>query len=225
MLRYCLTFVKAIICLVLLLTSCSGQGTRDTKRIIIQNQEAINMNMNDTTATATFGAGCFWCVEAVYLAIDGVTAVKSGYCGGQTKNPTYKEVCAGNTGHAEVCQITFDPRKVSYAQLLEVFFGVHDPTTLNRQGNDVGTQYRSVIFYHSDNQKKVAEQALNAAKSSGNWEDDVVTELATFTEFYPAEDYHDNYFALNGEQPYCQMVVRPKVEKFKKTFHELLRNQ
>lgn len=183
------------------------------------------MKTSDTTGTATFGAGCFWCVEAVYLAIDGVTAVKSGYCGGQTKNPTYKEVCSGNTGHAEVCQITFDPRKVSYVQLLEVFFGVHDPTTLNRQGNDIGTQYRSVIFYHSDDQKNIAQQALDAAKSSGNWEDDVVTELAPYTQFYPAEDYHDNYFALNGEQPYCQMVVRPKVEKFKKTFHELLRHQ
>lgn len=183
------------------------------------------MSYSDTTEMATFGAGCFWCVEAVYLAIDGVTAVKSGYCGGQTKNPTYKEVCSGNTGHAEVCQIVFDPRKVTYAQLLEVFFGVHDPTTLNRQGNDIGTQYRSVIFYHSEAQEKTARHAIEAADISGNWEDKVVTELAPFNVFYAAEEYHDNYFALNGNQPYCQMVVRPKVEKFKKTFHDLLKSQ
>jgi peptide-methionine (S)-S-oxide reductase len=216
--------MKILISLSLLLGSCSGQDLRDNKRIVLPKQDVIHMSISDTTETATLGAGCFWCVEAVYLSLEGVTAVKSGYCGGQTKNPSYKEVCTGNTGHAEVCQITFDPRKISYSQLLEVFFGVHDPTTLNRQGNDVGTQYRSVIFYHSDAQKKIAEQALEAADSSGNWEDKVVTEIAPFTQFYPAEEYHDNYFALNGEQPYCQMVVRPKVEKFKKVFHELLKN-
>lgn len=217
--------MKILISIVLLIASCGNEGPRGNTRINIQNQEAVKMNVSDTTELATFGAGCFWCVEAVYLSIDGVTSVKSGYCGGQTKNPTYKEVCSGNTGHAEVCQITFDPRKISYPQLLEVFFGVHDPTTLNRQGNDIGTQYRSVIFHHSELQRSIALQAIEAARSSGNWQDEIVTELSPFNHFYPAEEYHDNYFALNGTQPYCQMVVRPKVEKFKKTFHDLLKNQ
>jgi peptide-methionine (S)-S-oxide reductase len=203
--------------------SCSGQSPHEVTRITIKNVEPQKMDVTDSIEQATLGAGCFWCVEAVYLAIEGVSNVKSGYCGGHTTHPTYKEVCQGNTGHAEVCQITFDPRKISYAQLLEVFFGVHDPTTLNRQGNDVGTQYRSVIFFHSPEQERIARAALKAAQSSGNWNDPVVTEIAPFTIFFPAEDYHDNYFALNGEQPYCQMVVRPKVEKFKKAFHDLLK--
>lgn len=217
--------MKILLSLVLLIASCGGESPQDNNRITIQNQEALEMTLSDTTELATFGAGCFWCVEAVYLSIDGVTAVKSGYCGGQTIHPTYKEVCSGNTGHAEVCQITYNPKKVSYAQLLEVFFGVHDPTTLNRQGNDIGTQYRSVIFHHSELQRNIALQAIEAARSSGNWKDEVVTELLPFTQFYPAEEYHDNYFALNGNQPYCQMVVRPKVDKFKKTFHDLLKHQ
>lgn len=187
--------------------------------------DSKNFGSSDTTELATLGAGCFWCVEAVYLSVDGVISVKSGYAGGQTMNPTYKEVCSGNTGHAEVCQISFDPRKVSYAQLLEVYFGIHDPTCLNRQGNDVGTQYRSVIFYHSIQQENIAKQAIAAAKASGNWEDEIVTEVSPYTAFFPAENYHDNYFALNGEQPYCQMVVRPKVDKFKKTFKDLLKSE
>ena len=216
--------MKTIVVIILLLASCHGQGSRNHQRINI-SQEENSMSFSDSTEIATFGAGCFWCVEAVYLAIEGVTAVKSGYCGGQTKNPTYKEVCSGNTGHAEVCQIVFDPRKVTYAQLLEVFFGVHDPTTLNRQGNDMGTQYRSVIFYHSEAQEKTARHAIEAADISGNWKDKVVTELAPINVFYAAEEYHDNYFTLNSNQPYCQMVVRPKVEKFKKTFHDLLKSQ
>lgn len=177
----------------------------------------------DSTEIATFGAGCFWCVEAVYQQVNGVLKVESGYAGGQIKNPSYKEVCTGRTGHAEVCQITFDPRIVSYNQLLEVFFGTHDPTTLNRQGGDVGTQYRSSIMYHSETQKASAELAVKAANESGNWSDPIVTEVVPFDTFYRAEDYHMDYFNLHGEQPYCQMVVRPKVEKFKKTFSEYLK--
>jgi peptide-methionine (S)-S-oxide reductase len=186
--------------------------------------ELPTMNTSiDSIEIATFGAGCFWCVEAVYQQVNGVIKVESGYAGGSIKNPSYKEVCSGRTGHAEVCQITFDPRIVSFNQLLEIFFGVHDPTTLNRQGGDVGTQYRSSIMFHSDAQKASAELAIKAANESGNWTDPVVTEVVPFDIFYRAEDYHMDYFNLHGEQPYCQMVVRPKVEKFKKTFSDYLK--
>lgn len=181
--------------------------------------------MNDTIETATFGAGCFWCVEAIFLGVKGVSKVESGYSGGQIKNPSYKEVCNGTTGHAEVCQVTFDPRVVSFAQLLEVFFETHDPTTLNRQGADVGTQYRSAIYYHSDSQKQQSELAIKAANESGNWSDPIVTEVTAFDVFYKAEDYHQDYFALHGTQPYCQMVIRPKVDKFKKKFGDLMKAQ
>ena len=179
----------------------------------------------DTTETATFGAGCFWCVEAVYQQLEGVISVKSGYSGGEVKNPSYKEVCTGRTGHAEVCQIVFNPQVISYAQLLEVLFGVHDPTTLNRQGADEGTQYRSAIFYHSPEQERLAKLAIQAANESGVWKDPIVTEVTPFTNFYPAEDYHDNYYNLNGSQPYCSAVVRPKVEKFKKQFEKYLKEK
>jgi peptide-methionine (S)-S-oxide reductase len=200
------------------LSACS-QTNNNTKKI---NLPAMNPS-SDSVEIATFGAGCFWCVEAVYQQVNGVLKVESGYAGGQIKNPSYKEVCTGRTGHAEVCQITFDPRIVTYNQLLEVFFGTHDPTTLNRQGGDVGTQYRSSIMYHSDAQKASAELAIHAANASGNWSDPVVTEIVPVDTFYRAEDYHMDYFNLHGEQPYCQMVVRPKVEKFKKTFSEYLK--
>jgi peptide-methionine (S)-S-oxide reductase len=177
----------------------------------------------DTIETATFGAGCFWCVEAIFQNVNGVSKVVSGYSGGQIKNPSYKEVCMGTTGHAEVCQVTFDPRVVSFSELLEIFFGTHDPTTLNRQGADVGTQYRSAVFYHSEKQKSLAELAIKAGNESGNWADPLVTEVTAFSSFYPAEDYHNDYFNLHGEQPYCQMVIRPKVDKFKKKFSEYMK--
>ncbi len=168
---------------------------------------------------ATFGAGCFWCVEAVFQDLKGVSKVVSGYEGGHKLNPTYKEVCAGITGHAEVAEITFDPAVISFDELLEVFWGTHDPTTLNRQGGDHGTQYRSVIFYHSDEQRRLAEeykQKLNAEKAFPN---PIVTEIVPTATFYPAEDYHQNYFNLTGDaNPYCSMVIRPKVEKMKKVF-------
>lgn len=190
---------------------------------VLASESTQQMSSNDTIATATFGAGCFWCVEAVYQSIKGVIKVESGYTGGEIKNPTYKEVCSGTTGHAEVCQITYDPRVVTFGQLLEVFFEVHDPTTLNRQGADVGTQYRSVVYYHNDEQKRLVELAIEAANASGVWEDPLVTEVASAQTFYVAEDYHQNYFNENGEQPYCRMVVRPKVDKFKKKFEALLK--
>lgn len=172
---------------------------------------------------ATLGAGCFWCIEAVFQRINGVERVQSGYTGGHIKNPGYREVCTGRTGHAEVVQIEFDPKVVSFAELLEVFFTVHDPTTLNRQGGDVGTQYRSAIFYHTEEQRTTAEKAKIAASESGDWSGDIVTEVTAFEVFYPAEDYHNDYFNLNGDQPYCAAVVRPKVEKFTKRFKELLK--
>lgn len=175
--------------------------------------------------TATLGAGCFWCVEAVFAELKGVKSVKSGYSGGTIKNPSYREVCTGRTGHAEVVSIEYDPNEISYAELLEVFWAVHDPTTLNRQGGDVGTQYRSVIFYHDQEQREIAELSKETANESGLWKDPIVTEIAAFSAFYPAEDYHDNYFALNGDQPYCAAVVRPKVEKFRHLFAAKLKRK
>lgn len=176
-----------------------------------------------TLDTATLGGGCFWCIEAVYQRLDGVTSVVSGYSGGSVPNPTYKIVGQGNSGHAEVCQITFDRSKVSFADVLHVFFSAHDPTTLNRQGNDVGTQYRSVIFYHDDEQKKVAEEYVAQLEAAKTWPDPIVTEVSPFTAFYKAEDYHQNYFNQNGAQPYCAFVIRPKVEKFMKQFKDKVR--
>ena len=172
---------------------------------------------------ATFGAGCFWCIEAVYQQINGVKEVVSGYMGGKVKDPTYREVCGGRTGHAEVAQITYDPNVVSFDELLEVFWSSHDPTTLNRQGADVGTQYRSAIFYHDENQRKAAEASREKLDRSGIFDTPIVTEITPLSQFYPAEDYHQNYFNLNGNQPYCQFVVKPKVEKVKRVFANKLK--
>ncbi len=172
---------------------------------------------------ATLGGGCFWCTEAVYKELNGVVDVKPGYSGGHVKNPSYREVCTGNTGHAEVVQIKFDPEKVSFSEILEVFFLTHDPTTLNRQGNDVGTQYRSAIFYHSEEQKQTAEKIISQLEKEKVYKDPIVTEVTPFTSFYVAEDYHINYFERNKNQPYCQFVVAPKVEKFEKIFKDKLK--
>ncbi|HPE75508.1 MAG TPA: peptide-methionine (S)-S-oxide reductase MsrA [Draconibacterium sp.] len=172
---------------------------------------------------ATLGGGCFWCTEAVYLQLNGVVDVKPGYSGGHVKNPTYNEVCTGNTGHAEVVQITFDPEIVSFSEILEVFFVTHDPTSLNRQGNDVGTQYRSAIFYHSEKQKQTALEIINELEKEKAYDKPIVTEVTAFDTFYVAEDYHINYFARNKNQPYCQYVVAPKVEKFKKVFKDKMK--
>jgi peptide-methionine (S)-S-oxide reductase len=181
-------------------------------------QAKENGAVNESFEKATFGGGCFWCTEAVFLSVKGVSKVESGYSGGKVKNPTYKEVCSGLTGHAEVIQISFDPAIVTYEELLEIFWNTHDPTTLNRQGADEGTQYRSVVFYHDEEQKKVAELYKRQLDSSGIFKSKIVTEISPLINFYPAEDYHQNYYALNSNQGYCQYVIRPKVEKFKKQY-------
>ncbi len=173
--------------------------------------------------TAYFGAGCFWCVEAQFKLLNGVESVTSGFSGGTIQNPSYKEVCTGNTGHAEVCKIVYDPAKISYEELLAAFWKSHDPTQLNRQGNDIGTQYRSVIFYTNHTKKNLAEKYKKELDESAIWDKPIVTEISPFTAFFKAEDYHDNYFSLHGEESYCQFVVRPKVEKFKKIFKEKLK--
>jgi len=202
--------IIAIISLLATTVAC-GQGNKPKSMSASELQEA------------TFGGGCFWCTEAVFLDVKGVTKVVSGYSGGTVKNPSYKEVCPGLTGHAEATRITFDPKLVSYADLLEIFWNTHDPTTLNRQGADEGTQYRSVIFYHNDEQRKTAEEYKAQLEASHTYKNKIVTEISPLTNFYPAEDYHQNYFALNGNQPYCQYVIRPKVDKFKKQFKNKLK--
>lgn len=172
---------------------------------------------------ATLAGGCFWCLEAVYDQLRGVDSVESGYMGGHSPEPTYKQVCEGDTGHAEVVRVTYDPKVVSFRDLLDVFFVIHDPTTLNRQGNDVGTQYRSAIFYHSPEQKRVAEEVIAAIGQAGLWDAPIVTELAPASDLYVAEDYHQEYFQTNPYQPYCQFVVAPKVAKFRKRFFDRLK--
>jgi peptide-methionine (S)-S-oxide reductase len=179
--------------------------------------------MSKDLQKATLGGGCFWCTEAIYLELKGVVEVKPGYSGGHVKNPTYKQVCEGTTGHAEVVQITFDPEVVSFSEILEVFFMTHDPTTLNRQGNDVGPQYRSAIFYHNEEQKEVAERVINLFEKEEVYSKPIVTEVTAFDQFYIAEDYHINYYARNKTQGYCQFVVAPKLEKFKKIFKDQLK--
>jgi peptide-methionine (S)-S-oxide reductase len=170
--------------------------------------------------TATFGQGCFWCTEAIFQRLEGVKSVQSGYSGGAIKNPSYREICNGNTGHAEVVQITYDPSVISYTDLLQVMWKTHDPTTLNRQGGDVGTQYRSVIFYHDDEQKKLAEEFKEKLNASGAYNKPIVTEISPPKEFYKAEDYHQQYFNMHGDAPYCQFVIVPKLNKFKEVFRE-----
>ncbi len=167
---------------------------------------------------ATLAGGCFWCLEAVFVDLKGVEKVESGYAGGMVPNPTYQQVCTGNTGHAEVVQVTFDPKVISFKELLGVFFTIHDPTTLNRQGADVGTQYRSAIFYHTPEQKAVAEQVIKEINAAGIWHAPIVTEVAPFTAFYRAEDYHQEYYQNNSDQPYCRAVIAPKVAKFRQHY-------
>lgn len=182
------------------------------------------MTNNNELEQATFGSGCFWCVEAIFQRIEGVEKVVSGYAGGHVKNPSYKEVCEGTTGHAEVCQLTYSPDIVSFEELLEVFWKTHDPTTLNRQGNDVGTQYRSSVFYHNDQQKKLATEYKAKLDQSGAFNNPIVTEIVAYQNMYEAEDYHQNYFNENGSQPYCNFVIQPKLEKFEKVFKDKLKN-
>ncbi len=172
---------------------------------------------------ATLGGGCFWCLEAVYEELRGVEKVESGYSGGSMPDPTYREVCSGTTGHAEVVQVTFDPSMVSFREILGIFFTIHDPTTLNRQGADVGTQYRSVIFYHDEEQRRVAEEVISELEAEGLWKDPMVTEVVPLDAYYRAEDYHQGYFRNNGFQPYCQVIIAPKVAKFRKQYLEQLK--
>ncbi|MDQ1525087.1 MAG: peptide-methionine (S)-S-oxide reductase [Pyrinomonadaceae bacterium] len=179
--------------------------------------------MEQNEEVATLAGGCFWCLEAVYADLRGVTRVVSGYAGGHTENPTYREVCNETTGHAEVVQITFDPRLVSYRELLEVFFTIHDPTTLNRQGGDVGTQYRSAVFYHSPEQRETAAAVVAELDAARVWDAPIVTEITPLNVFYPAEDYHQEYYQNNANQPYCRAVIAPKVSKFRQKYLEKLK--
>ncbi len=201
---------------------------------ITETPKKNNTFMEDTTVkhqnalpsveVATLANGCFWCTEAIFEQLDGVISAESGYTGGQTKNPTYKEVCGGETGHAECLQITYDPAKITFDELLEVFWQTHDPTTLNRQGGDVGTQYRSGVFYHNEEQKQKAEKYKAELDKSGAFDNSIVTEITAFTKFYPAEDYHQQYFEQNENQnPYCKIVIRPKLDKFEKVFKDKLK--
>ena len=199
-------------------TSC-GQKSEPAKTVTI-NTKQINM---EGLQLATFGSGCFWCTEAVFQQVDGVEKVESGYAGGQVKNPTYKEVCSGLTGHAEVIQLTYDPKKVTYDELLEIFWQTHDPTTLNKQGADEGTQYRSVVFYHTPEQKQLAEGYKKKLDAEKIYRQPIVTEISAAQTFYKAEDYHQNYFNLNGNAPYCSYVIQPKLDKFKKVFKDKLK--
>jgi peptide-methionine (S)-S-oxide reductase len=211
--------------LVTLATLFSCAQKQKAKKDISKNMTTnTNGSVNTATDTATFGTGCFWCTEAIFQQLEGVVSATSGYSGGHVNNPTYKEVCTGTTGHAEVLQVVYDPKKITFDELLEVFWQTHDPTTLNRQGNDVGPQYRSVVFYHNNEQKEKAEKYKAELDKSGAFNNPIVTEISPFTKFYAAEDYHQDYYNLNGAEPYCNIVIRPKVEKFKKVFKSKLKH-
>lgn len=205
-----------------LVLTCAAQSAEKQEKTRMP-KEPMSQVTDTEAKLATFGAGCFWCVEAVFQRLDGVLAVESGYAGGVVDNPTYKQVCTGATGHAEVCQIRYDPAKISFDELLEVFWKTHDPTTLNRQGADVGTQYRSVIFYHDQEQRQQAELRKEQLNKSGAWKSPIVTEISPLTRFFKAEDYHQNYFRNNPQQGYCRFVIRPKLEKFEKVFRDKLK--
>jgi peptide-methionine (S)-S-oxide reductase len=213
-----------VICLCLLALSCQSQPDNTKKEKKEMNNDLTKYEVAGLD-TAIFGAGCFWCVEAVFQRIEGVEKVISGYSGGFIKNPPYREVCEGTTGHAEVCMLLFDPKKVSFETLLSVFWQTHDPTTLNKQGHDVGTQYRSAIFYVNDAQKLSAEKYKQELDASGAFKNPIVTEVTAYTNFYPAEDYHQNYYNQNSSQSYCQFVIAPKLEKFEKVFGKQLRKK
>ena len=201
-----------------------GSNNKSNAQLEVGNEEGANQKM-ENLEKATFGSGCFWCTEAVFERLKGVYKVVSGYSGGTVENPTYEQVCTGKTGHAEVTQITYDPKVITYDELLEVFWKTHDPTTLNRQGNDVGTQYRSVVFYHNDEQKRLAEKYKEELNKSDIWDKPIVTEISPFTNFYTAEKYHQNYYDNNPAHPYCSFVITPKVKKFEKVFRDKLKNK
>lgn len=189
----------------------------------MSDEQSQHTNPTPGLEKATLGGGCFWCTEAVFKDLRGVEKVESGYSGGTVASPTYRQVCTGTTGHAEVVQVTFDPKVISFKDILEVFFTVHDPTTLNRQGADVGTQYRSAIFYHDEEQKAVAQQVIKEIEAEKIWDAPIVTQVVPFDAFYKAEDYHQDYFELNSEQPYCRVVIAPKVAKFRDHYRDKLK--
>lgn len=204
----------------LIFSSCTAKEKPFVKE---EFKEPVKVKVKEGMEVATFAGGCFWCTEAVFLEIKGVEKVVSGYIGGKTVNPTYKDICTGETGHAEAIQITFNPNEVAYEDLLEIFFGTHDPTTLNRQGADVGTQYRSEIFYHSEAQKTKAENYIQLLEKEKLYDKKIVTKVSSATVFYPAEDYHQNYYNQNSSQGYCQMVIAPKLEKLRKYYKSKLK--
>ena len=212
---------KMIAVLTLITISCQSKEKKE--ELISENKEPVEMEVEKGLEVATFGGGCFWCTEAIFLELEGVKKVESGYIGGKTANPTYEEVSSGTTGHAEATQITFDPSKISFGELLEIFFATHDPTTLNRQGADVGTQYRSEVFYHNEVQKKITEDYIKLLNQDNTFGKPVVTKVSVASQFYVAEDYHQNYYARNKEKSYCSYVITPKVEKVRKQFSEKLK--
>jgi peptide-methionine (S)-S-oxide reductase len=215
--------IKQYFVLMLLASACSATATKPEKNDKVDNTIADKEVMDKGWKKATFGAGCFWCVEAVFQELNGIESVVSGYTGGQTKNPSYEQICTGKTGHAEVAQITYNPSVISFDELLEVFWQTHDPTTLNQQGADKGTQYRSAIFYHDDEQKTKAESYKKKLNASGAWDNPVVTEISSYGDFYAAEKYHQNYFNDNPNAMYCSYVIQPKLEKFRKVFADKLK--
>jgi peptide-methionine (S)-S-oxide reductase len=211
--------------LAIILTTFTSCAQKENRNNMTSSETNISLPAGIKTDTATFGTGCFWCTEAIFQELEGVLKVTSGYSGGTVENPTYKQVCEGNTGHAEVIQVVYDPSKITYDELLEAFWQSHDPTTLNRQGNDVGPQYRSVIFYHNAEQKEKAEKYKAELDKSKAFDNPIVTEISPFSKFYVAENYHQDYYNNNGSQPYCYYVIRPKLEKFHKVFKSKLKKQ
>jgi peptide-methionine (S)-S-oxide reductase len=218
-----IAFSCLLLCGLVKFSACA-QSNNQPKKITTQMDKMQQYAADKKLSVATFGAGCFWCVETQLMQLQGVDTVISGYSGGSVENPTYKDVCTGTTGHAEVCQVYFDSTKLSFADLLKAFFVTHDPTQLNRQGNDEGTQYRSAIFYHDAMQKQESEKIIAALNAEQVYPKPIVTEVAAFTKFYPAEDYHQNYFNQNPEQAYCAYVIKPKKDKFEKVFKDRLKH-
>ncbi|MEI9947329.1 MAG: peptide-methionine (S)-S-oxide reductase MsrA [Chitinophagaceae bacterium] len=217
------TFISSTLIAMTAFVSCAQKSSTTTELTKSNNTTMTNIPTTGTD-TATLANGCFWCTEAIFEQLDGVISATSGYTGGHVKNPSYTAVCTGETGHAEALQIVYDPAKITFDELLEVFWETHDPTTLNRQGNDVGTQYRSGVFYHNDEQKQKAEKYKAELNKSGAFDKPIVTEITAFDKFYPAEDYHQQYYENNANaNPYCQIVIRPKVDKFRKVFKDKLK--
>lgn len=219
-----LMFTQALVSITLWSCALRESPQKNMSNDLMANSLTGSSAVTRNIDTATFGTGCFWCTEAIFQQLKGVLKATSGYSGGKVVNPTYKEVSTGNTGHAEVIEVIFDPAEITYDELLEVFWQTHDPTTLNRQGNDVGPQYRSVIFYHNDEQKEKAEKYKKELNESGAFDKPIVTEISPYTAFYKAEDYHQDYYNNNGSQPYCYYVIRPKLEKFEKVFKNKIRH-